>query len=57
MFDFNDSAGKWFLVACMAILAIREVVKKFAASNPEAVDDVKKRAEAKAINLINRILK
>jgi hypothetical protein len=57
MFDFNDSAGKWFLVACMAVLGIRELYRKFASSNPETVEVVKTKAEAKAIDLINRILK
>jgi len=57
MFDFNDSAGKWFLVACMAVLGIRELYRKFASSNPETVEVVKERAESKAIDLINRILK
>lgn len=54
---FDDSMGKWFLVGCMAILAIKELLEKFSARNPEAVEGVKKKAEGKAIDVINRILK
>jgi hypothetical protein len=50
-------AGKLFLIGCMVVLAIKELLERFAARNPEAVEGVKKKAEGKAIDVINRILK
>jgi hypothetical protein len=55
MFDFHTC--ELFVIGGLMFMGIKALLKNFAASNPEAVDDVKKRAEAKAIDLINRILK
>ena len=46
-----------FVLGGLMFMGIKALLRNFAASNPEAVDDVKKRAEAKAIDLIDRVLK
>ena len=49
--------GKCFFMLCGLILLIKWAGQKFAENNPEATAEVKKKAETKAIDAINRFLK
>ena len=46
-----------FMTGCVVGFGINSFLKSFAASYPETVAAMKTKAEAKAIDLINRILK
>lgn len=46
-----------FVIGGLLGLGVQKLFKGFAASNQEAVGEAKKKAEAKAIEFINRMLK
>jgi len=53
----DEALGRLFIIGCLGVIGIKWLWQKFAESSPEAVDAAKKRAEEKAIDLINRWLK
>lgn len=55
MFDFETCY--LFVMGGLMGLVVQRLFRGFTASNPEAVADAKKKAEVKAIEFINRILK
>jgi hypothetical protein len=56
MGGYDEELTRLFILGCLAIFGIKWMCQKFTASNPEVVEDVKKKAENKAIDLINRWL-
>jgi hypothetical protein len=46
-----------FVIGGLLGLGVQKLLQGFAAQNPDAVGEAKKKAEAKAIEFINRILK
>lgn len=54
---FDGHTFYLFVLGGLIAMGIKALLKNFAASNQDGVEQVKKQAEAKAIDFINRILK